>query len=209
MLTTTDVEDRKPPCEEEIRAQLHRIITSTEFPNVGRGAAFLSFIVEETLAGRASRIKGYAIALEVFKRDEKFTQEDPWSESRPDGSGACSNATTSLPGRRIRYASTFRRADMPRFSHGACPHRSSRSMTRRIPQTGLSATLHSLIPERPEMVRDDDNYISYAEGKYMYVRVTSLQKQLGSMATRRTTTVYQVKPAGRWTSQATDRVLMK
>lgn len=67
----------EPPCEEEIRAQLHRIITSTEFPNVGRGAAFLSFIVEEALAGRASRIRGYAIALEVFKRDEKFTQEDP------------------------------------------------------------------------------------------------------------------------------------
>lgn len=76
VLKITHVEDGKPPCEDEIRAQLHRIITSTEFPNVGRGAAFLTFIVEEALAGRSSRIKGYTIALEVFKRDEKFTQED-------------------------------------------------------------------------------------------------------------------------------------
>lgn len=77
MLTSTDVEVRKPPCEEEIRAQLHRIVTSTEFPNVGRGAAFLSYIVEESLAGNANRIKGYSIALEVFKRDVNFTQDDP------------------------------------------------------------------------------------------------------------------------------------
>ncbi|MCV9966890.1 adenylate cyclase [Pararhizobium sp. BT-229] len=77
MLTSTDDEVRKPPCEEEIRAQLQRIVTSTEFPNVGRGAAFLSYIVEESLAGNANRIKGYSIALEVFKRDVSFTQDDP------------------------------------------------------------------------------------------------------------------------------------
>jgi TolB-like protein len=33
--------------------------------------------MEETLAGRADRIKGYSIAVEVFKRSEGFTQDDP------------------------------------------------------------------------------------------------------------------------------------
>lgn len=62
---------------EDIRAQLERIVTSSEFPSGGRGAAFLTYVVEETLAGRADRIKGYSIAISVFKRNESFTQEDP------------------------------------------------------------------------------------------------------------------------------------
>lgn len=64
-------------CPEAIRAQVARIVASPEFPGTGRGAAFLTYIVEEALAGRASRIKGYSIAVEVFKRDEHFNQEDP------------------------------------------------------------------------------------------------------------------------------------
>jgi adenylate cyclase len=62
---------------EAIRAQVAKIVASPEFPVTGRGAAFLSYIVEESLAGRANRIKGYSIALEVFKRDEHFSQDDP------------------------------------------------------------------------------------------------------------------------------------
>ena len=77
MRTSNAVESRQSPCPEEIRAQLERILTSSEFPTVGRGAAFLTYIIEESLAGRADRIKGYAIALEVFRRDRRFTQEDP------------------------------------------------------------------------------------------------------------------------------------
>ena len=65
------------PGIDEIRAQLERILSSPEFPGTGRAAAFLRYVVEETLAGRASRIKGYSIAIEVFGRDENFTQDDP------------------------------------------------------------------------------------------------------------------------------------
>lgn len=65
------------PCPEDVRAQLSRIVTSPEFPSAGRGAAFLSYVIEEALAGRAQRIKGYSIAIEVFKRDAGFTQDDP------------------------------------------------------------------------------------------------------------------------------------
>ncbi|WP_275782501.1 adenylate cyclase [Pararhizobium gei] len=77
MQTSSVVDGRDMPCAEEIRAQLDRIVKSPEFPTVGRGVAFLTYIVEEALAGRADRIKGYSIALAVFKRDQHFTQEDP------------------------------------------------------------------------------------------------------------------------------------
>lgn len=65
------------PGVDEIRAELERILSSQEFPGTGRTATFLRYVIEETLAGRASRIKGYTIAIEVFGRDETFTQDDP------------------------------------------------------------------------------------------------------------------------------------
>lgn len=68
---------RAAPAPDDIRRQLDLIISSTEFPRVGRGAAFLTYVTEETLAGRAERIKGYTIAVEVFKRKEGFKQDDP------------------------------------------------------------------------------------------------------------------------------------
>ncbi|APO72695.1 tetratricopeptide repeat-containing/TolB domain-containing protein (plasmid) [Rhizobium gallicum] len=68
---------RAPPNEDDIRAQLERIFSSCEFPKRGRSAAFLTYVTEEALAGRAARIKGYSIAVEVFKRSEGFKQDDP------------------------------------------------------------------------------------------------------------------------------------
>ncbi|WP_183881762.1 adenylate cyclase [Rhizobium sp. BK512] len=68
---------RPAPAPDEIRGQLDLIIASPEFPRVGRSAAFLTYVTEEALAGRAERIKGYTIAVEVFKRSEGFKQDDP------------------------------------------------------------------------------------------------------------------------------------
>ncbi|WP_245312438.1 adenylate cyclase, partial [Rhizobium sp. R693] len=68
---------RPAPTPDEIRTQLDVIILSPEFPKVGRSGAFLTYVTEEALAGRADRIKGYSIAVEVFKRSEGFTQDDP------------------------------------------------------------------------------------------------------------------------------------
>jgi len=65
------------PTPDDIRRQLDLIISSSEFPRVGRSAAFLTYVTEEALAGRAERIKGYTIAVEVFKRKEGFKQDDP------------------------------------------------------------------------------------------------------------------------------------
>jgi adenylate cyclase len=43
-----------------------------------RQARFLRYIVEETLAGRADRIKAYSVGTVVFERDASFdAQSDP------------------------------------------------------------------------------------------------------------------------------------
>ncbi len=63
---------------EEIREALERILTSADFSASERNRRFLRYVVEETLSGRADRIKGYSIAVEVFERDESFDpQVDP------------------------------------------------------------------------------------------------------------------------------------
>src|SRR5262245_15802222 len=61
-----------------IREQLERIVASPEFVASERGRKFLKFVVEETLAGRGERLKGYSIATQVFSRGEEFdAQNDP------------------------------------------------------------------------------------------------------------------------------------
>lgn len=66
------------PPEQEIRAQLDRILASTEFNVPARVRQFLIYVVNETLAGRADRIKAYTVAVEVFGRDANFDiQNDP------------------------------------------------------------------------------------------------------------------------------------
>jgi adenylate cyclase len=61
-----------------IRAQLGHILASRAFDASRRNRAFLRFVVEESLAGRADRIKAYTIATSVLGRDEAFDpQADP------------------------------------------------------------------------------------------------------------------------------------
>jgi adenylate cyclase len=61
-----------------VRAQLGHILASRAFDASRRNRAFLRFIVEETLAGHADRIKAYTIATSVLGRDEAFDpQSDP------------------------------------------------------------------------------------------------------------------------------------
>jgi adenylate cyclase len=66
------------PSREAVLAALERVVASPEFAGSERRRGFLRFIVDEALAGRAERIKAYAIALEVFGRDDNFdAQTDP------------------------------------------------------------------------------------------------------------------------------------
>ncbi|MBP0463702.1 hypothetical protein J5Y09_07250 [Roseomonas sp. PWR1] len=64
--------------EAAIRRELARILDSRAFDASSRNRHFLSYIVEETLAGRADRIKAYAIATLVFGRQADF---DPQVDS--------------------------------------------------------------------------------------------------------------------------------
>jgi adenylate cyclase len=61
-----------------IREALERILASADFDASERNRRFLRHVVEETLAGRADRIKGYSVAMAVFDREASFDpQIDP------------------------------------------------------------------------------------------------------------------------------------
>ncbi|TVR95878.1 MAG: hypothetical protein EA406_13195 [Rhodospirillales bacterium] len=63
---------------EEVHAQLGRLMASPDFDASARNRAFLRYVVEEALAGRADRIKAYNIATSVFGRNSSFdAQLDP------------------------------------------------------------------------------------------------------------------------------------
>lgn len=60
-----------------IQDALERVVSSREMVHSERKKRFLKFIVRETLAGNAARIKAYTIAVDVFDRDPSF---DPVSD---------------------------------------------------------------------------------------------------------------------------------
>lgn len=72
------VETGSNPEFQEIAQQLERILASSEFVGSSRTRRFLRYVVEETLSGRAHRIKAYSVAVAAFDRDESFDpQNDP------------------------------------------------------------------------------------------------------------------------------------
>ena len=58
--------------EETIRRELSRVLVSRSFRQVDRLQRFLSFIVEETLAGRGDKLKEYPVGVDVFGKDSSF-----------------------------------------------------------------------------------------------------------------------------------------
>ncbi|TXR46340.1 hypothetical protein FVA77_25620, partial [Phyllobacterium endophyticum] len=56
------------PTDADIIQQLDRIRSSIDFDVPERARQFLAYVVGETLAGRANRIKAYSIAVEVYGR---------------------------------------------------------------------------------------------------------------------------------------------
>jgi adenylate cyclase len=66
------------PEPDAIRSQLDRILQSVDFRASNKQRSFLSFVVDEALAGRSSQLKGYTIAVSVYGRPEQFDpQVDP------------------------------------------------------------------------------------------------------------------------------------
>jgi hypothetical protein len=60
----------------EVRRHLETILASRAFRNAPRGQQFLRFVVEETLAGRASDIAEPAVAAQVFNLRAKFDRRN-------------------------------------------------------------------------------------------------------------------------------------
>ncbi len=68
---------RPAPSPDDIAGALARILATPPFRS-NRRRALLGYLVEETLAGRGDRLKGYAVATEVFGRGQDFdAQSDP------------------------------------------------------------------------------------------------------------------------------------
>lgn len=65
-------------CAEEKLDALHLVLQSVEFRNSPRLASFLTYIVNEEMAGRQARLKALAIAIEVYGRNIDF---DPQSNA--------------------------------------------------------------------------------------------------------------------------------
>ena len=66
------------PSSVDVQAELERILSSPDFQASKKRRAFLRFVVEEALAMRGERLKGYTIAVAIFGRDETFdSQADP------------------------------------------------------------------------------------------------------------------------------------
>ena len=58
--------------EDDIRDQLEQMLANPEFVATDKLRAFLRYVVEQTLAGHADRLKGFTIAMEVFGRSQDF-----------------------------------------------------------------------------------------------------------------------------------------
>jgi len=70
------LETRDNP-NEKVVAQLDRILSSKAFRQADRLKRFLSFTVNETLAGRGEQLKEFVIGVEVFGKGPSF---DPRSD---------------------------------------------------------------------------------------------------------------------------------
>ena len=61
-----------PLAPELVRQELQKVLTSAQFTNSKRLRAFLSYIVEQALAGKSADLKEYVLGVEVFERRAGF-----------------------------------------------------------------------------------------------------------------------------------------
>jgi hypothetical protein len=137
-----------PPSFAEITAALARIVTSPRWRAAPRLAAFLSFVVERTLAGRSVEIKSYTIAVEALGRHPSFNPQ--------------ADAIVRVEAGRLRHALALYYAnaghddplviDLPRGTY--VPRflpRASASPTRRDQRATLQAVFEQLVALRQQL----------------------------------------------------------
>lgn len=112
-----------PIPDQDIRAELDRILTTKGFAGAGRLSKLLRYVVDKTLAGQTDQLKEYSVGVEVFDRDEKYDPrldsivrvEAGRLRSRLDeyynGEGASSPIRITLP--RGGYAARFETPQAP------------------------------------------------------------------------------------------------
>ena len=91
------------PAPEEIRAAMERMVTSEVFSRSPQLGAFLRFVTEAVLHGKAERIKAYTIGVEVLRRDTQVR-----SAARSDRAGG--GDATSPRDRALLHGSRRRRS---------------------------------------------------------------------------------------------------
>ena len=60
------------PDDRAVQLALARVVASGGFANSPRMSRFLRFVVEETMAGRASSLKEYAVGVHVFDKADSY-----------------------------------------------------------------------------------------------------------------------------------------
>jgi len=75
---TRDARDSDSPTAADCRAALGRLIDSAEFQAAPRLTAFIRFVVDATLCGRAETVKAYTVAVDGLGRTADF---DPSRDS--------------------------------------------------------------------------------------------------------------------------------
>ena len=73
---TTDEPHTDPPDSAEVRRRLETILASSAFSHAPRAQQFLRFVIEETLAGRASGLKEPVVAARVFILSSRFDRRN-------------------------------------------------------------------------------------------------------------------------------------
>lgn len=76
MISATETTDTPGPAA--VAEALAQVVASPAFDRADRLKALLTYVVEETMAGRGERLKGYTLGVEVFGRDESF---DPQADT--------------------------------------------------------------------------------------------------------------------------------
>jgi TolB-like protein len=61
-----------PISEQDVRAELDRILVSKGFTSAARISKLLRHVVDKTLAGETDQLKEYAVGMEVFDRDASY-----------------------------------------------------------------------------------------------------------------------------------------
>src|SRR5579864_9221659 len=72
MATSTTGPAAEKDSSKKIKEQLGKILASKAFQHVDRLQRFLSYIVDETIAGRADSLKEFPIGVDVFSKESSF-----------------------------------------------------------------------------------------------------------------------------------------